>query len=255
VRHLAENEVDGVGGPLETIGETPLANLIARAMSSPFGVGGSAFRTVKDRTMLTDTVAFPAYTRKAIELAGPYDEELVRNQDDEYNSRLRSLGAKILLASDVRARYYSRGSVRSLWRQYFQYGLWKVRVMQKHPRQMQARHFVPAVFVSSLLLGISLGTFSTYARILLGAGLGLYLVANLSASALIALRPEDDTKDKLNSLLFFPLIFGVLHLSYGTGFLVGLLRFLHRWGDNGTGARSLQKFARTDQTMVRAKAK
>ena len=50
--------------------------------------------------MLTDTVAFPAYTRAAVERAGPFDEELVRNQDDEYNYRLRKLGARILLAAD-----------------------------------------------------------------------------------------------------------------------------------------------------------
>ena len=82
-----------------------------------------------------------------MERAGPFDEELVRNQDDEYNYRLRKMGARILLASDIRARYYSRSSLRSLWRQYLQYGYWKVRVMQKHPWQMKARHFVPLAFV------------------------------------------------------------------------------------------------------------
>ena len=93
-------------------------------MSSKFGVGSSAFRTVRDRSMLTDTVAFPAYTRNAIDRVGRYDEELVRNQDDEYNYRLRKLGGRVLLAADVNCRYYSRGSLRSLWRQ-FQYGTGK----------------------------------------------------------------------------------------------------------------------------------
>ena len=65
VQHLLSEQVDGVGGPIETIGETDCARAIALAMSSTFGVGGAAFRTVKDRTMLADTVAFPAYTRQA----------------------------------------------------------------------------------------------------------------------------------------------------------------------------------------------
>ena len=143
VAHLSGGEADGVGGPLETIGETPVAQVIALAMSSGFGVGGAAFRTRKGWTGLVDTVAFPAYTRAATDLAGPYDEELVRNQDDEYNYRLRERGARILLAADVGARYFSRGTVRSLFRQYLQYGFWKVRVLQKHPRQMSLRQFIP----------------------------------------------------------------------------------------------------------------
>ena len=74
--------------------------------------------------MLVDTVPFPAYTREIIQKVGFYDEELVRNQDDEYNYRIRKLGGKILLAPDVKSKYYSRSSIRKLWSQYFQYGYW-----------------------------------------------------------------------------------------------------------------------------------
>src|SRR4030095_7407833 len=128
VSHLVHDGVEAVGGPLETIGESVIARAIATAMSFRFGVGGSAFRVVKSGTQFTDTVAFPAYTRAVIDRAGPFDEELVRNQDDEYNYRLRKLGVKILLAADVRSRYYSRATLRKLGSQYFQYGYWKVRV-------------------------------------------------------------------------------------------------------------------------------
>ena len=122
IEHLQTEQVDGVGGPIETIGETATAQVIAAAMSSAFGVGDSAFRTVKDKTMLNSTIAFPVYTRAIIDRAGAYDEEMVRNQDDEYNCRLRKLGAKLLLASDVRSKYYSRGTMRKLFKQYYQYG-------------------------------------------------------------------------------------------------------------------------------------
>ncbi|HMX29180.1 MAG TPA: glycosyltransferase family 2 protein, partial [Blastocatellia bacterium] len=118
VEHLQSGEADGVGGPIETIGETAMATVIATAMSSTFGVGGSAFRTVKGKTMLADTIAFPTYTREIIERGGDYDEELVRNQDDEYNYRLRKMGAKLLLAADVQSLYYSRGTIKKLFKQY-----------------------------------------------------------------------------------------------------------------------------------------
>jgi succinoglycan biosynthesis protein ExoA len=225
VEHLQRGEVDGVGGPIETIGATAMARVIATAMSSAFGVGGAAFRTMKGRTMLTDTVAFPAYTRRIIARAGGYDEELVRNQDDEYNYRLRKLGAKILLAADVRARYHSRATLPKLIKQYFQYGFWKVRVLQKHPRQMSPRQFAPPLFVAALLLALLLSLLITHgwlALILIG---GCYLTANLLASV----RAARQSADLPTHLLLLPIVYASLHLSYGGGFLIGLIKFAPRW--------------------------
>ncbi|HPO57840.1 MAG TPA: glycosyltransferase family 2 protein [Anaerolineaceae bacterium] len=150
VRLLQEGRADGVGGPMETVGEDPLSQTIALAMSSAFGVGGSAFRTVKDRELEVETVPFPAYRMETIRRIGLFDEEQVRNQDDEYNYRLLKHGGRILLSPAIRSRYYSRSSLKKLWRQYFQYGFWKVRVLQKHPRQLRLRQFVPPVFVAGL---------------------------------------------------------------------------------------------------------
>lgn len=226
VEHLTNGEADGVGGPIETIGETAMAKAIAAAMSSPFGVGGSAFRTVKDKTMLADTVAFPAYKRSVIESAGLYDEELVRNQDDEYNYRLRKLGAKILLAADVRSKYYSRGTLKKLFRQYFQYGYWKVRVLQKHPRQMSARQFIPPLFVASLLFSLLLSLWTRLGLWLLGGIICCYLAANLLASLMTARKSQNQI---FAHLLLLPTIFSSLHLSYGLGFLIGLIKFANRW--------------------------
>jgi len=238
VEHLLNDGVDCVGGPLETMGETPVAQAIAAAMSSAFGVGNSSFRTVTDATMLTDTVAFPAYTHNIVERAGYFDEELVRNQDDEYNYRLRKLGAKILLAADVRSRYYSRSSFHSLWRQYFQYGYWKVRVLQKHPRQMRARQFIPFAFVLSLLALLALAPFSSIGRWALWLTVVAYLITSLTASILIARRKG------WRLLPLLPLTFAILHLSYGFGFIVGLARFWNRWGDKQSRSNPSNERAR-----------
>jgi succinoglycan biosynthesis protein ExoA len=215
--------VEAVGGPIETIGETAEAEAIALAMSSWFGVGGSAFRTIKDRPLLVETVAFPAYRRATLQRLGPFDEELVRNQDDEYNYRLLKSGGRILLSPDIRSRYYSRGSLRSLWRQYYQYGYWKVRVMQKHPRQMRSRQFVPPAFVAGLAGSAALGMVFRPFRALLGVVLTLYLAANVVAS--LSLGREHAPR----LLVIHP----ILHLSYGLGFLVGLVHFAGRFGVSG----------------------
>mgnify|MGYP001262302047 FL=1 len=222
VEHLLAGGVEAVGGPIETIGETEEAQSIALAMSSWFGVGGSAFRTINDRPMLVETVAFPAYTRETLRRLGPFDEELVRNQDDEYNYRLLKSGGRILLSPDIRSRYYSRGDLRKLWRQYYQYGFWKVRVMQKHPRQMRWRQFVPPAFVAALLGSSLFALFFRPFRYLLAIILVLYATANLGASLLLG---------RAHGLRHVPqllLIHPILHLSYGLGFLAGLRHFAGR---------------------------
>ena len=221
---LEKYDVDCVGGPIRAVGETDVATAISLAMSSRFGVGGTAFRVGCREPKCVDTVAFGVYTRKIIERAGPLDEEFVRGQDDEFNYRLRKLGGTILLAPELRSRYTSRSSFHSLWRQYFQYGYWKVRVLQKHPRQMQLRQFVPGAFVLCLLLSAltaavrpALGGF-----VFLGLS-GGYLLTTVFVSVSLASRNQW----RLAPLL--ALTFPVLHFSYGIGFLAGLIRFCHRW--------------------------
>ena len=223
--YLKTGEFAGVGGPMTSIGETPLSETIALAMSSSFGVGNSAFRTTSGRTMVVDTVPFPAYTRKIIDEVGFYDEELVRNQDDEYNYRIREHGGRLLLAEDIHSKYYSRGSLGKLWKQYFQYGFYKVRVLQKHPRQMSLRQFVPPAFVLGLAASLLLTLFTNRGFWMLLMVAGSYLLANLAASINIA------AKKGWRNLLLLPVAFAIIHISYGLGFLSGLVKFWNRWGD------------------------
>ena len=225
VEHIKRDAVAGVGGSVETVGESYTAKAIALAMSSRFGAGDSAFRVAHGVTRWVDTIPFPAYTRAIVERAGQFDEELVRNQDDEYNYRLRQMGARLLLAADVRSRYYSRASLGGLWRQYFAYGLWKVRVLQKHPRQMSLRQFIPPAFVLTLGLGATLAPILPLARLALAYTIATYLLASLAASLLVARRGG------WRYLPLLPPIFAIMHTSYGLGFLGGLIKFWNRWGD------------------------
>ncbi len=238
VKHLQSGKAECVGGPIETVGETSAAQALAIAMSSKFGVGGSAFRTTDDREMYVDTVAFPGYKKETLEKVGAFNKELVRNQDDEYNYRLRKLGGRILLSPDIRSRYYSRSTFKSLWRQYFQYGYWKIRVLQLHPKQMSLRQFVPFCFVLSLtVLGI-LSIFSSFGKSGLFFVLSLYIVANLTATV------KAGKKTRITNLPRISLGFAVLHLSYGVGFIAGLFAFRKRWQktENETAAEVKLEF-------------
>lgn len=220
---LEKGSVECVGGPLNTIGETYAARVIASAMSSRFGVGGASFRVGTNAEKFVDTVAFPAYRRDTLRRVGDFDEELVRNQDDEYNYRLRRLGGRILLSPDIHSQYYSRANLRSLGSQYFQYGFWKVRVMQKHPRQMRARQFAPAGFILGLLVLALVSALVTSGWIALVGYVASYLLANLIASILAARRTH------WTAVALLPVTFLTMHFAYGLGFIVGLLKFWNRW--------------------------
>jgi glycosyltransferase involved in cell wall biosynthesis len=228
VAALATSGADNVGGRMDAEGNGPIAEAIALATSSPFGVGDSQFHyATGDRWV--DTVYLGAWPREVFARIGPFDPEMVRNQDDEFNYRLRAAGGRILLTDRIRSRYYSRASLRTLFRQYRQYGLWKVRVLQKHPRQMSVRQFVPPLFAGVVAGGAVLAPTSRILRRLWGAALGAYGLATLGASVSIARR------SRWRHLPVLPIAFAAVHLGYGTGFLAGLVRFRRRWGDRGPG--------------------
>lgn len=220
VATLRETGADCVGGPMLTVGETPVARAIALAQSAKFGVGGVAFRSGRIKPGYVDTVAFGAYRRDVFERVGVFDEELVRNQDDELNFRLTQAGGKIWLDPSICSTYYSRASLFKLWRQYYQYGLYKVLVIQKRGAVPAMRHLVPATFVLALCANLILTLLARRPRVgLLVAG--PYALANFGASFWTA---RSDWK----SLPVLPAAFFTLHFAYGLGFLAGLWRWRKR---------------------------
>jgi succinoglycan biosynthesis protein ExoA len=223
VEVLAQTKADCVGGPIRTVAATPVAQAIAWAMASPFGVGDAHFRITEDKPMWVDTLAFGAYKRQVFDRLGFFDEELVRNQDDEFNYRLRAAGGRIWLDPRIRSTYYARSTFCSLWRQYFQYGCWKVRVFQKVPGSAQLRHWAPPLFVLGLAGGLLLAVLVPHLRLIYLACLALYVLTNLAVSAGIAARVG------WQHTLRLPLAFAALHLAYGLGFWAGVFRFGPPW--------------------------
>ncbi len=210
-----------VGGPTRTAGETFISRLIGVAQSSAFGIGTD--RSEFSEETEVDTVFMGVCRRELYVQLGGFDENMVRNQDDELSYRVRKCGGRIICSPLIRSLYYNRSTLSGLWRQYFQYGLWKVRVLQLHPKQMKVRHFVPASFVSLLLLlGFLAIAFSLALNITL-AVVALYLFVGLLAGGRVAKRCR-----RLEFALVSA-IFPILHVAYGTGFLFGMIRFRHCW--------------------------
>ncbi len=207
---LQNNECDAVGGPLKQVGRSTMGKAIAYCLGSKFGVGNTEFRVYKKR-MYVDSVAFAVYKREIFENIGLLDEDLIKNQDDEFHYRLNKAGYKILMIPGMQSIYYVRDNIRGLVKQYFNYGLFKPLVLRKIGRFISIRHFIPAMFVLYLLSFPLI-----YVSILWLLPLVLYLMLDLSFS----LKAKGGILVKLYSIIVFP----VLHISYGLGFLLGLTK-------------------------------
>jgi glycosyltransferase involved in cell wall biosynthesis len=224
VRWLDESGADNVGGLCRTrpANDTAVAHAIAIGVSHPFGVGNSYFRIGVTEPRWVDTVPFGCYRRAVFERIGLFDEDLVRNQDDEFNARLVNAGGRILLVPDVVSDYFARGTLRHLWRMYFEYGLFKPLVARKLGRVMTVRQLVPALFVAGLVFG-GLGA---WLLPMLRLPFALVLAAYAGADVWFALRAARTERVACRAWLL--LVFPLLHVAYGVGFLMGLGRFVLR---------------------------
>jgi succinoglycan biosynthesis protein ExoA len=203
---------DGVGGLMRPVSNTYIGRAIAMAMTSRFGVGDARFH-YSNKEQFVDTIYMAVYRREVFDKIGLFDEELVRNQDYELNYRLRRAGGRVLLSPAIKSYYVPRSSLPALWRQYFSYGLWKVRMLLKHPRSLRWRQAVPPLFVSAFFGSLLLGLFWPPARWLFAAIAGCYLLANLTASIIAASRGG------WRYLPILPIVFATIHSAWGLGFL------------------------------------
>jgi len=208
-----------VGGYIETVANDYIGQVIASAMRSPIGVGNSRFR-LGNYEGWVDTLAFGTHHKWILDKIGYFDEELVRNQDDEFNLRIILAGGKIWMSKSIQSKYFSRGSLYKLWRQYFQYGFWRIRTLQKHKRPATFRQLVPLLFMLSLLLLGLAGLFWRPFWILLAMEAAIYVIG-LFAGAFDVGR-----KSGWQYALLAPLVFAILHFGYGLGSLWGVVRFI-----------------------------
>jgi FAD/FMN-containing dehydrogenase len=170
-----------------------------------------------------------------LEAVGLFDEELVRNQDDELNLRLIRAGGRIWQTPSIRSWYQPRSSLGALFRQYKQYGYWKVRVIQKHRLPASIRHLVPAALVLGVVLVPLGGLFWSGALLVWGSLLCVYTSAVLLASVLAAARHG------WSLLGVLPAVFVCYHFGYGIGFVRGIVDFLILRRGAGAGYTTLTR--------------
>lgn len=234
VEVLEETGAANVGGAIRAEGIHYWGRAIAAAFHAPYACGGAATRRL-DYEGPTDTVFPGCWRRETLERLGGFDETLVRNQDDELNYRIVKSGGVVWQSPKIRCWYHPRDSLKGLFRQYFQYGFWKVAVIRKHRLPAKLRHVVPGLFVLALA-GLAAAWVASWlagweaARwfgILLALQVGAYVVGAMISGVLAARKAG------------WELLPGILaaipcfHFGYGLGFWSGLWHFGRGWpGDS-----------------------
>jgi GT2 family glycosyltransferase len=205
-----------VGGKIINEYTSKVSKAVSLAMSTSFGMGIGNFRTLKV-SGFTDTVTSPMYPYHVFEKIGFFDEVLIRNQDDDFNFRVTKASGKIYFEAGIFLKYFVRGNYKNLWRQFFQYGYWKVFVNKKHRIITTLRQIVPPCFVIYFMLFPFVFFLGDLFGLVALMPLIIYLILNLINSY----------KVKTKDIEFYQiaLVFPILHLSYGFGYLRGLFDF------------------------------
>ena len=240
VSTLQRTGADNVGGPWIAQANGYVGEAIAASFQSPFAVGAARGHLPAYEGPV-DTVYLGCWKKEAFDKFGYFDEQLVRDQDDEHNLRIIRGGGRIWQSPKIRSWYHSRTSFPELFNQYLQYGYWKVRVIRKHRSPAALRHLVPGAFVLTLLLlclicGLCLvvplifapgsAAASLSSSTLKGAVPFLASVIALYASASLLASLHSAARTKWKLLPVLPFAFYCYHFGYGCGFLKGILDFV-----------------------------
>ncbi len=215
---LCATNADCVGGPALTSSTNYFQKANAAAYHSKFAVGGSSIHQ-SDFEGYTDHVVYGCYRKSKLLEIGLYDEEMVRDEDAELNYRLVKSGGRIWQSPDIKSWYFPRSTPKGLFMQYWQYGYWKVRLIQKC-HLFSFRHPIPAIFAGLMIVMILLSPFSIHALCTLFIFASLYGVVSVCASLITA------SKNSWSLLPVLPLVFGCYHFGYGLGFLAGVWDFV-----------------------------
>ena len=211
IKNLKEFNSSCAGGVIQAIADGFWGNVIATSISSVFGVGNVSFRVKNSKSGYVNSIPFGCYKRSVFDTIGGLDEELIRNQDDEFNFRMTQSGYKIWQDSSLVIKYFCRFSLKKLFHQYLQYGIYKVRVIQKRKALISFRHIIPSLFLISLFIP----TISIYIFF-------AYFLSGLFFSIKI-------NKFNITKLIACQITFFIIHLSYGLGFLFGQFKYINKW--------------------------
>jgi cellulose synthase/poly-beta-1,6-N-acetylglucosamine synthase-like glycosyltransferase len=217
VEVLERTGADNVGGAARTRSTSPFQRAVCAALESPFGVGGSKYRSWNNEGFV-ETVFNGAFRREVFERVGLYDPGAITNEDAELNQRIHQVGGRVYLSREIVAHYFPRDHPRGLAVQYFRYGRGRARTLLKHRTLLSIRPLIPFFMVvagTALVATSMLHPLTPFA-------LGAY--ATLTAAEAIRVGRKLGATGIATVWAIFP----ILHVAHGVGVAAGLVRYLRR---------------------------
>ena len=235
VQLLRENDYQCVGGPWVPISRDFISKAIKLAFQSRVISGGAKSRSLSFNG-LVDTVYLGAWKREYLIKLGGFDENFIRNQDDELSLRIIQNGGKIFQSSKIKSQYFVRNKFSHLFKQYFQYGYWKFPILLKHKYQAKLRHFFPSLLVLTNLLFFIIGYYYNYFfQTIFSLMFGYYSFINLS------LLIEGQFKNNIAYIPISSCAALIMHFSYGIGYLFCFIKYLITGQFHSKGMSSLSR--------------
>lgn len=224
VRRCVENLMSGdasvVGMPwrIRASADTVAARAVALAVAHPFGIGDAKYRLANSASQFVDTVPFGAFRKSLWREIGGFNEALLANEDYDFHYRVRQRGGRVLLDTGGHSVYFARGSFKALAVQYFRYGRWKAQMVKRHPRSLKIRQLIAPAFVVALIVLTALGLWWWPALV----ALALVVAPYVTLALFFALKLSR-AEGKLRLLPAIAFSFLIIHLAWGSSFLIGLI--------------------------------
>ena len=213
IRILLEQDADEVGGIMHAQGRSAFQKAVAYAYTSRWGIGGASYH-VGGQAGEAESAYLGIFKKSALERVGGYDEAIIRGEDWDLAQRIKRTGGKVWFSPELKVTYWPRGRFDRLVKQFYSTGVWRGELTRRNLATASKRYFAPPLALAAIVVGLVVLAF--------GHVLGLVPLAGylLGVAALAVTAPRLSLKSRVGVLVALP----TMHLSWGYGFWVGLIR-------------------------------
>lgn len=215
VQILQETGASLLGGIMNAVGSTPLQKAVAFGYGSRLGLGGGSYH-VGGKAGEAESAYLGIFDARALKQVSGYDEKIIRGEDWDLAQRLKAIGHKVWFSPELVVNYTPRANIRALAWQFYSTGVWRGDLTRRAPAKASIRYFIPPLALLAMVGLVLLAIAGLIQPQVLILPLALYLLLLSFAAGTAA---QLGIADRLAIFIAIP----VMHLSWATGFWIGLL--------------------------------